>query len=105
MRIPFWILHPLQKESLSECHTVIFSLPSVIIQFPRVRKDRNNPAEIYGPPGAELLCPSKWKTRAAVAEWDTAISPVSRPHGALPIDTDMAHYMSRLYGRRLRSVL
>lgn len=85
---------------------VIFSLPSVIIPFPpRERKDRNNPAEIYGSPGAKLLCWNKWKTRAAVAEWDTARSRVSRPHGARPKDTDTAHYMSRLYGDRLKSVV
>lgn len=44
------------------------SLSSVIIPFPpHERKDRNNPTEIYGSPGAKLLCRSKWKTRAAVA--------------------------------------
>lgn len=62
---------------------MIFSLCSVIIPFPpRERKDRNNRAEIYCSPGAELLCPSKWKTRAAVAEWDTVRSRISLPHGA-----------------------
>lgn len=104
-QIPFWFPHSAQTVSLSEGHPVIFSLPSVIIPFPpRERKDRNNPAEIYGSPGAKLLCRSKWKTRAAVAEWDSARSRVSRPHGARSIDTDSAHYMSRLYDQP-RSVL
>lgn len=85
---------------------MIFSLSSVIIPFPPCeRKDRNNPAEIYGSPGAKLLCQSKWKTRAAVAEWDTERSRVSWPHGARPIDTDTAHYMSRLYCDQPRSVV
>lgn len=59
-----------------------FSLhSSVIITFPPLeRKDRNNPAEIYGSPGAKLLCQCKWKTRAAMAEWAAARSPVSWPH-------------------------
>lgn len=83
-----------------------FSLSSVIIPFPPCeRKDQNNPAEIYGSPGAEPLCWSKWKTRAAVAEWDTARSRVSRPPGAWRIDTDTGHYMIRLYGDQLGSVM
>lgn len=104
--ISFWSLHSAQTESLSEGHPVIFSPSSVIIPFPpRERKDWNNPAEIYGSPGARLLCRNKWKTRAAVTERDTARSRVSRPHGARPIDTDTAHYMSRLYGDQSRSVV
>lgn len=102
----FWILYSAQTASLSEGHPMIFSLSSVIIPFPlHERKDRNNPAEIYGSPGAKLLCRNKWKTRAAEAEWDAARSRVSRPHGAQPIDTDSAHYMSRLYGDQLKSVV
>lgn len=68
-QILFWILHSAQTGSLSRGHPVIFFLSSVIIPFPlRERKDRNNPAEIYGSPGAKLLCRSKLKTRAAVAD-------------------------------------
>lgn len=82
------ILHPaLCIDSLSEGHPVIFSLSSVIIPFPpREGKDRNNPAEIYGSPGAKLLCQSNWKTRAAVAEWDTERSRVSQVPVARLID-------------------
>lgn len=87
-------LHYVQTARLSEGHPVIFPLSSVIIPFPPCeRKDRNNPAEIYGSPGAELLCRSWWKTRASVAEWDSVRSRVSRPRGAQCIDTDTAHYM------------
>lgn len=104
--IPFWILHSAQTACLSEGHPVIFSLCSVIIPFPPCeRKDWNNPAEIYGSPGAKLLCWSKWKTRAAVAEWDAARSRVSRPHRAQFTDTDKPHYMSRLYGDQPKSVV
>lgn len=46
---------------------MIFSLSSVIIPFPACeRKDQNNRTEIYGSPGAKLLCWSKRKTRAEV---------------------------------------
>lgn len=101
-QISYWILI-FCSDSLSEGHPVIFfPLSSVIIPFPPCeRKDQNNPAEIYGSPGAEPLCWSKWKTRAAVAEWDTARSRVSRPPGARCIDTDTGHYMIRLYGDHL----
>lgn len=47
LQIP-WI-----SDSLSEGHPMIFCPCSVIIPFPpHERKDRNNPAEIYGSPGA-----------------------------------------------------
>lgn len=95
--IPFWILYSAQTACLSEGHPMIFSHSSVIIPFPPLlRKDRNNPAEIYGSLGAKLLCWGKWKTRAVVAEWHTARSRVSRPRGAQSIDIDTAHYMKRL---------
>lgn len=105
-QISYWILI-FCSDSLSEGHPVIFfPLSSVIIPFPPCeRKDQNNPAEIYGSPGAEPLCWSKWKTRAAVAEWDTARSRVSRPPGARCIDTDTGHYMIRLYGDQLGGVM
>lgn len=95
-----------QRACLRVTPWFFFSLSSVIIPFPPCeRKDQNNPAEICGSPGAEPLCWSKWKTRAAVAEWDTARSRVSRPPGARCIDTDTGHYMIRLYGDQLGSVM
>lgn len=88
----------------SEKHFMLSSHSCVIIPFPpHERKDQNNLAEMYGSPGASLLCHSKWKTRALLAERDTGTSTVSRPHGARAMDTDTAHYLVRPRRRQRRS--
>lgn len=53
--------------------------------------------------GQTLLCPNKWKTRAALAEWEAARSRVSPEwRGAQPGATDAAHRASRLRGEQLK---
>lgn len=86
-------------------HTVIFCPSSVIIPFPpNERKDWNNPGEIYGSPGGKPFVSEQVENKTAVAERDTAWSPVSPLHRAQPTVTDTAHYTDRLYGVRLKSL-